>query len=124
MSVKTEKELAMRSTIFVSLVLASGVASFGASACDTRDVYNQKIYNLLEKYQSEIVKDNDVYSHEIMPIVKVVYPNGRRFPNEYFWSYSYPYNEAVVRWNTTVNTAVTNYSSEAQTAYNNACPWW
>jgi secreted trypsin-like serine protease len=49
----------MRSTIFVSLVLASGVASFGASACDTRDVYNQKIYNLLEKYQSEIIKDND-----------------------------------------------------------------
>ena len=124
MSVKSEKELVMRSTIFVSLVLASGVTSFAASACDTREVYNQKISSLLEKYQSEIVRANDAFAHENMPLVKVVYTKGRRFPNEYFVSYPYTYNEAVIRWNTAVNTAVTNYSSEAKTAYNNACLWW
>jgi hypothetical protein len=124
MSVESEKELAMRSTIFVSLVLASGVVSFGASACDTREAYNQKISSLLEKYQSEMVKANDAFARENIPMVKVFYTHGRRFSNEYFVSYPYSYNEAVVRWNTSVNTAVTNYSSEAKTAYNNACPWW
>jgi hypothetical protein len=68
MSVEFEKELAMRSTIFVSLVLASGVVSFGASACDTREAYNQKISSLLEKYQSEMVKANDAFAREIIPV--------------------------------------------------------
>ena len=66
----------MRSAIFVSLVFASGVTSFGASACDTRDVYNQKISGLMGKYQSEITKANDAFAHENMSVVKVVYTNG------------------------------------------------
>ena len=114
----------MRSAFFASVALASGVISFGASACDTRDVYNQKISGLLEKYQSEIVKANDAFAHEKMPIVKVVYRSGRRFATEYVMSYPYSYNDAVVRWNAAVNTAVTNYSTDAKTAYDNACPWW
>jgi hypothetical protein len=125
-SIKPGKDLVMRSAIFASLVLVSGVASFGASACDTKDVYEHKISSLLEKYQSEIVKANDAFAHENTPIVNVVYTNGRHFPNEYFVSYPYhySYNEAVVRWNTAVNTAVTSYSNEAKAAYNNACLLW
>jgi len=72
----------MRSAIFVSLVLASGVTSFGASACDTRDVYNQKISGLMDKYQSEIIKANDAFAHENMSVVKVVYTDRRHFPRE------------------------------------------
>jgi hypothetical protein len=118
----------MRSAVFVSLVLASGVTSFGASACDTRDVYNQKISGLMDKYQSEITKANDAFAHENMSVVKVVYTNGRHFPREYFPSYFY--TDAGARcqnwesWRTAVNTAVNNYSIEAKAAYNNACLLW
>jgi hypothetical protein len=118
----------MRSAIFVSLVFASGVTSFGASACDTRDVYNQKISGLIDRYQSEITKANDAFAHESMSIVKVVYTDRRHFPREYFPSYFY--TDASSRyqnwesWREAVNTAVNNYSIEAKAAYNNACLLW
>jgi hypothetical protein len=118
----------MRSAIFASLVLAAGVASFGASACDTRDVYNQKISGLLDKYNNEIVKANDAFAHENMSVVRVVYTDGRHFPREYFPGYFY--TDAGVRyqnweaWRAAVNTAVSNYSNEAKAAYNNACLLW
>jgi hypothetical protein len=114
----------MRSAIFASVVLASGVISLGASACDPQREYNQKISDLLARYQSEIVQANDAFARENVPLVKVVYTNSRRFPNEYFVSYPYSYNGAVDRWNRAVNTAVTNYSNDAKSAYNNACLWW
>jgi len=116
----------MRSAIFASIVLASGLASFGASACDPQREYNQKISDLLAKYQSEIVQANDTFARESSPLVKVVYTNGRHFSHEYLVSYpySYGYNTAVDRWNKAVNTAVTNYSNDAKTAYDNACLWW
>jgi hypothetical protein len=118
----------MRSAILVALVLASGVTSFGASACDTRDVYNQKISGLMDKYQSEIIKANDAFAHENMSVVKVVYTDGRHFPREYFPGYFY--TDAGVRyqnweaWKAAVDTAVSNYSNEAKAAYNNACLLW
>ena len=119
----------MRSAIFASIVLASGLASFSASACDPQREYNQKISDLLAKYQTEIVQANDTFARESFPVVKVVYTNGRHFPHEYFvgypyYPYSYSYNMAVDRWNKLVNTAVTNYSNDARTAYDNACMWW
>ena len=127
--VKSEKEVVMRSAIFASIVLASGLASFSASACDPQREYNQKISDLLAKYQTEIVQANDTFARESFPVVKVVYTNGRHFPHEYFvgypyYPYSYSYNMAVDRWNKAVNTAVTNYSNDARTAYDNACLWW
>jgi hypothetical protein len=118
----------MRSAIFASLVLAVGVTSVGASACDTRDVYNQKISGLLDKYNNEITKANDAYAHENMSIVKVVYTDGRHSPREYFPGYFY--TGATIRyqnweaWKAAVNTAVNNYSNEAKAAYNNACLFW
>src|SRR5215472_1694101 len=115
----------MRSAIFASIVLASGIVSIGASACDPQREYNQKISGLLAKYQNEIVQANDAFARESFPVVKVVYTNGRHFPHEYFVSYpySYGYSMAVDRWNKAVNTAVTNYSNDAKTAYDNACLW-
>ena len=77
----------MRSAIFASLVLAVGVTSFGASACDTRDVYNNKISGLMDKYNKEVIKANDAYAHENMSVVKVVYTDGRHFPREYLPDY-------------------------------------
>ena len=116
----------MRSAIFASIVLASGIVSFGASACDPQREYNQKISVLLAKYQNEIVQANDAFARESVPVVKVVYTNGRHSPHEYFVSYpySYGYNMAVDHWNKAVNTAVTNYSNDAKAAYDSACLWW
>jgi hypothetical protein len=118
----------MRSAIFVSLVFASGITSFGASACDTRDVYNQKISGLMDKYQSEITKANDAFAHENMSIVKIVYTDGRHFPKEYFPGYFYTDVGARYQnweaWREAVNTAVNNYSIEAKAEYNNACLLW
>jgi hypothetical protein len=128
MSVKPKKDLVVRSAILASLVLASGVISFDASACDTRDVYNQKISGLLDKYNNEIVKANDAYARENTAAVKVVYTDGRHFPREYFPGYFY--TDAGLRyqnweaWKAAVNAAVSNYSNEAKTAYNNACLFW
>jgi hypothetical protein len=124
MSIKSEKDAVMRSAIFASVVLASGGISLGASACDPQREYNQKISDLLARYQSEIVQANDAFARKNVPFVKVVYKNSRHFPNEYFVSYPYSYNEAVDRWNRAVNAAVTNYSNDAKTAYDNACLWW
>ena len=124
MSGKSERDVVMRSAIFASVVLASGVISLSASACDPQREYNQKISDLLSKYQSEIVQANDAFARENLPLVKVVYTNSKHFTNEYFVSYPYSYNVAVDRWNRAVNTAVTNYSNDAKTAYNNACVWW
>ena len=118
----------MRSSIFASLVLAIGVTSFGASACDTRDVYNQKISNLLDKYNNEMIKANDAYAHENVAVIKVVYTSRGYFPREYFPGYFY--TDASLRyqnweaWNAAVNTAVNNCSNEAKAAYNNACLFW
>ena len=124
MSIKSEKDVVMRSAIFASVVLASGVISLGASACDPQEVYNQKISGFLSKYQNEIIQANDIFARENVPVMRIVYTNRRHFPNEYFVSYPYSYNEAVDRWNRAVNAAVTNYSNDAKTAYNNACLWW
>jgi len=123
---KIRRDVVMRSAIFASIVLASGFASFGASACDPQREYNQKISNLLAKYQIEIVQANDAFARESYPFVKVVYTGGRHVPHEYFvtYPYSYGYNTAVDHWNKAVNTAVTNYSNDAKTAYDNACFWW
>ena len=123
---KIRRDVVMRSAIFASIVLASGLASFGASACDPQREYNQKISNLLAKYQIEIVQANDTFARESLPVMKVVYPRGRYAPHEYFvtYPYSYGYNTAVDHWNKAVNTAVTNYSNDAKTAYDNACFWW
>jgi hypothetical protein len=97
----------MRSAIFASIVLASGIVSFGASACDPQREYNQKISVLLAKYQNEIVQANDAFARESLPLVTVVHTHGRHFSREYFvYSYSYGYNTAVDHWNKAVNTAV------------------
>jgi len=122
--IKPEKDEVMRSAIFASIVLASGIVSFDVSACDPQREYNQKISGLLAKYQNDIVQANDTFARENFPVTKVVYTNGRRFANEYFVNYYYTYDRAVDHWNKSVNTAVTNYSTDAKTAYDNACPWW
>jgi hypothetical protein len=104
----------------------SAASNVGSITCDPQREYHQKISNLLAKYQIEIVQANDAFARESLPFVKVVYTGGRHVPREYFvtYPYSYGYNTAVDHWNKAVNTAVTNYSNDAKTAYDNACFWW
>jgi hypothetical protein len=106
------------SAIFACIVLASGLASLAFSRVNLSRDYNQKISDLLAKYQNEIVRDNDAFALENFPVVKVVYKNGRHLPHEYLvtYPYLYDYNMAVNRWNKAVSTAVTNYSNDAKTA--------
>jgi hypothetical protein len=122
-----EKDKVMRSAIFASVVLASGVISFGASACDRPDVYKEKISGLLAKYDAKILQANDQFAHANVPVVRVVYTDRRHSPVEYLGSYPYPnsYAEAVNRWKGAVDAAAKDYSQQAYAAYDNACRlWW
>jgi hypothetical protein len=99
----------MRPAIFVSLALASGLASFAASACDTRADYNNKISNLQSEYQAAVNQANNAY------LEKTVYSVRSRGAN-------------LQDWNNSVNIAMVSYTRNVQEAYdnymNNACLWW
>lgn len=124
MLIEPEKDLVMRSAIFASVVLASGVISFGASACDPRPIYDQKISGLLDKYQNQIIQANDAFARATSPVTEIVYERRGHYPYRYFVNYHpYLYNAAVDQWKGSVDAAVTNYSSEAKAAYDNACAW-
>jgi hypothetical protein len=126
MLIEPEKDLVMRSAIFASVVLASGVLSLGASACDSPYVYQQRISGLLGEYQSKITQANDAFAYTNVPVVRVVYADRRHSPIEYLGRYPYPntYTEAVDRWREAVNAAAKDYSQEANAAYDNACRLW
>jgi hypothetical protein len=53
MSVK-QKGLVMRLAIFVSLALALGAVSFGASACSNTNEYNNKMTEVQQKYKLNV----------------------------------------------------------------------
>ena len=99
----------MRLALFVSLTLASSVASFAASACDTRADYNNKISGLQSEYQTAVNQANSAY------VEKTMYSVRSRDANLFDWSNS-------------VNTALTSYTRNVQETYdnymNNACLWW
>jgi hypothetical protein len=60
----------MRLAIFVSLALASGVASFAASACDTRVDYSNKINESQAEYQLSVDQANRTYIEKTMYSVR------------------------------------------------------
>jgi hypothetical protein len=95
------KDLAMRLAIFVSLALATGFASYGASACEPWAQYNDKIAKAQGDYQEAV---NTAYKS---------------------YYYGVRYNKAD--WENAVGTALTNYMTESRAAYNNhmvvGC-WW
>jgi hypothetical protein len=95
------KDLVMRLAIFVSLALATGFASFGASACEPWAQYNDKIAKAQGDYQEAV---NTAYKS---------------------YYYGVRYNKAD--WENAVGTALTNYMTESRAAYNNhmvvGC-WW
>jgi hypothetical protein len=127
MLIKPEKDILMRSAIFASIVVASGVFSFGASACDGPEAYKQNINRLLEKYQTEITQANNAFAHANVPVVRVVYTDRRHSPVEYLGNYPYPnsYVDAAERWREAADAAASNYSRDAKAAYDNLCHlWW
>ena len=115
----------MRSAIFASVVLASGVISFGASACDPKPMYDQKISSLLDKYQNQITQANEAFARATYPVTEIVYePRGRYGYRSFVNYHPYLYNAAVDQWKVSVDAAVSNYSNEAKAAYDNACLGW
>ena len=90
----------MRLAIFVSLALASSVASFAASACDTRADYSNKITQLQSEYQVAVNQANNAY------VEKTTYSVRSRDAN-------------LLEWNISVNAAMSSYTRNTQEAYNN-----
>lgn len=99
----------MRLAIFVSLALAAGIASFDASACDSRFDYSNKIGQLQTEYQAAVNQANNAY------VEKMMYSVRRRSAD-------------LVDWRNTVNAALNSYTRNTQETYNtymtNACLWW
>ena len=99
----------MRLAIFVSLALAAGIASFDASACDTRVDYSNKISQLQNEYQTAVYQANNGYVEKMMYSVR-------------------PRHADLVDWRISVNAALDSYTRNTQETYNtymtNACLWW
>ena len=95
----------MRLPIFVSLALASSVASFAASACDTRADYSNKITQLQSEYQTAVNQANNAYV-EKTTFEKTTYSVRSRDAN-------------LLEWNISVNAAMSSYTRNTQEAYNN-----
>src|SRR5215475_13833822 len=99
----------MRLAIFASLAFAAGIASFDASACDTRADYSNKITQFQTEYQAAVDQANNAYVEKMMYSVR-------------------PRNADLVDWRNTVNAALGSYTRNTQETYNtymtNACLWW
>ena len=99
----------MRLPLFVSLALASGVASFAASACDTRVDYGNKINRSQTEYQLAVDQATKAYVEKM--------------------TYSVRSHDAnLLEWSNSVNAAVDRYTRQTQETYDNfmtnACFWW
>jgi hypothetical protein len=123
-----EKDLVMRFAICVSLALAAGVTSFGASACSNTNQYNDKMTEVQQKYRVDVAAANKAYVDGRRSTVELVYAsNARRFavPQYYYlvrddWRNSQNWQN----WENAVNVAVAEYTTNSQAAYNNyICNW-
>ena len=96
----------MRLAIFVSLALAAGLASFSASACDTRFDYSNKINRLQAEYQLAVDQANKAYVEKAMYSVR-------------------SHGANLLDWSNSVNAAVDRYTRQTQETYDyfmtNAC---
>jgi hypothetical protein len=99
----------MRLVIFASIAVACGVASFSASACDTRADYSNKIDKVQTEYQVAVDTANKAYVEKTMYSVRRARTN-------------------LVDWQNAVGAALDSYNRQAQETYdnyvNNACLWW
>ena len=95
----------MRLAIFVSLALASGVASFSASACDTRAEYSNKINKAQTEYQLAVDTANNTYVEKTIYSVRL-------------------HDANLLDWKNAVNAALDGYTRHVQETYDNACLWW
>jgi hypothetical protein len=130
---QTRKDLVIRLGIFMSLALTAGVASFDASACSRLDDYNNNLTGIQQKYQLAVDAANKTYgSRNVLTVVFVDrYVSGRRY-NPTVVSYNMEQNswqnwQNWQNWQKSVNTALADYMTGAQGAYNEyittAC-WW
>jgi hypothetical protein len=125
------KDLVMRLAICVSLALAAGVTSFGASACSNSNEYNNNMTEVQQKYKVDVAAANKTYVDGRRSTVELVYANtGRRVavPQYYYmvrddWMNGQNWQNWQ-NWQNAVNAAVAEYTTNAQAAYNNyICNW-
>jgi hypothetical protein len=87
----------------------SSVASFAASACDTRVDYSNKISKFQTEYQAAVDQANRAY------VEKAMYSVRSRDAN-------------LLDWSNSVNAAVDRYTRQTQETYDNfmtsPCIWW
>jgi hypothetical protein len=119
--------LIMRLAILASLALAAVVTSFNASACSNTNEYNNRMTEVQKKYQLEVEAANKAYVDGRRSTFELVYANTRRTaaPQYYYvvrddWQNGQNWHN----WETAVDTAVAEYTTNAQAAYNNyVCQW-
>jgi hypothetical protein len=124
----------MRPVIFTSLAFALGVSSLSSFACTTRDEYNQNIVQLQANYAGAIDAANKQYVDKYVPdVVFVGLPAGsyaRRYNDRvaYYEAWRVKRVENWASWERSVNTALADYMTKSQQAYDNyvrtACLWW
>ena len=124
----------MRPVIFASLAFAAGISSFSSFACTTLDDYNKQISQLQANYNGTINAANKQYVDKYVPDVVFVGLPGASYSRRYVDIASYYEAWRVKRmenwaaWQVSVNTALADYTTKTQQAYDNylrtACVWW
>jgi hypothetical protein len=113
----------VRLSIFVSLALATTVASFAASACSRLDDYNHNMTAIQQKYQLAVDAAN---AGGTVSTVVFVYRgaredvSGRCYDRTALSNMAGQYNlQNWQNWQKGVNAAVADYMTESQAAYYN-----
>ena len=117
----------MRLAICVSLALAAGLASFGASACSDLNEYNNKMTQVQQKYKVDINAANKAYADGRRSGVELVYASNRRVTVPHYYYIvrdDWPNWQNWQNWQNAVDAALAEYTTNAQAAYNNyVCNW-
>src|SRR6266576_3124095 len=118
-----EKDLVMRLAICVSLALAAGVTSFGASACSNSNEYDNKMTEVQQKYKVDVAAANKAYVDGRRSTVELVYASSRRVAVPQYYIVRDDWQNSQ-NWQNAVNAAMAEYTTNAQAAYNNyICNW-
>jgi hypothetical protein len=124
----------MRPVIFASVVFALGVSSYSSYACTKYDDYSKNLSKLQANYNDAINAANKQYVDKYVPDVVFVGLPARSYARRYNERVAYYEAWRVKRvenwanWESSVNTALADYTTKSQQAYDNyvrtACLGW
>ena len=114
----------MRITLCIALALAAGVTSFGASACSNFNEYTDKMTEIQQKYKADVAAANKAYVDGRRSTLDLVYVGSRRVATPSYYYLVRDDGQNWQNWQNAVNAAMTEYTTNSQTAYNNyICNW-